>query len=278
MSTAAYIPGELPSGALAPERSTHSDNMKFFKVWSAFWLGLSGLCGVLFYFGAMDFAFSAKASLYSISIWLNGWLVAYLLLSVNKTRDKMSVYHDLLVMWMLAYAITNVIWEIPWMLFSPFVFDNINTLDDIVANTAYMRESPLNMYWWALASFGSVDLRTVNHDPTFYTLEIYSIVNLLATIWFFHLNNKQSPYRYLIPVLGAGEPIASTFIFSFTEVFANFENMPGGLADTLLALVWTQYQYILFPMIFGIIGYKLLMEDWRSSFAKPATETNTAAS
>ena len=33
--------------------------------------------------------------------------------------------------------------------------------------------------------------------------------------------------------------------------------------DTLLALVWTQYQYILFPLIFGWVGYKLLLEDWR---------------
>jgi hypothetical protein len=146
------------------------------------------------------------------------------------------------------------------------VFENIHTLDDLVAYTAYMRESPLNMYYWMLASFGSVDLRTVNHDPTFFTLELYSFVNLATTIYFFHLNNKRSPYRYLIPVLGCGEPIASTFIFSFTEVFANFENMAGGLWDTLLALVWTQYQYIVFPAIFGVLGYKLLMEDWRHCF------------
>jgi hypothetical protein len=90
--------------------------------------------------------------------------------------------------------------------------------------------------------------------------------SLATTIYFFHLNNKRSPYRYLIPVLGCGEPIASTFIFSLTEVFANFENMAGGIWDTLLALVWTQYQYIVFPAIFGVLGYKLLMEDWRHCF------------
>ena len=28
--------------------------------------------------------------------------------------------------------------------------------------------------------------------------------------------------------------------------------MSGGVADTLLALLWTQYQYFLFPLIFGI--------------------------
>ena len=58
------------------------------------------------------------------------------------------------------------------------------------------------------------------------------------------------------------------FIFSFTEVFADFENMVGGVADILLALVWTQYQYILFPIIFGYLGTKLLLEDWRHCFVK----------
>jgi hypothetical protein len=119
------------------------------------------------------------------------------------------------------------------------------------------------MYWWMLASFSSVDLRTVNHNSTFYTLELYSFANVLSVIFFFYLNKKRSPYRYLIPVLGSGEPVASTFIFSFSEVFAGFENMPGGVADTLLALVWTQYQYFLFPLIFGYFGVKLLLEDWR---------------
>jgi hypothetical protein len=129
------------------------------------------------------------------------------------------------------------------VLFSPFVFENLHTLGDVVAHTDFMRESPLNMYWWVLASFSSVDLRTVNHNSTFYTLELYSFVNVLSVVFFFYLNKKRSPYRYLIPVLGSGEPVASTFIFSF--------------------LVWTQYQYFLFPLIFGYFGVKLLLQDWR---------------
>jgi hypothetical protein len=258
-------PGALPAGVLAPDRPIAQANLTFLKNWSIFWWGLSGICAVLFYAGTMDFLTSAKISLYGISIWLNGWFIAWFL-PANKGRSKMSLYHDCLVIWMLSYALTNVLWEIPWVIFSPFVFENIHTIDDVVAYTDYMRESVFNMYWWVLASFGSVDLRTVNHDPTFFTLELYAFVNVLSTIYFFHLNNKRSPYRYLIPVLGCGEPIASTFIFSFTEVFSNFENMAGGVADTLLALVWTQYQYILFPMVFGILGYKLLMEDWRHCF------------
>ena len=258
-------PGELPAGSLAPARTTSAASSHFLKYWTAFWWGLSGLCAVLFYSGSIDFVDSARISLYGISIWLNGWVITWFL-PANRSLDKMSLYHNCLAAWMVCYALTNVLWEIPWVLFSPFVFENIHTLDDLVAYTDYMRETPLNMYFWALASFGAVDLRTVNHDPTFFTLEIYSIANLAFTVYFFHLNNKRSPYRYLIPVLGSGEPVASTFIFSFTEVFASFENMPGGLADTLLALVWTQYQYILFPMIFGYLGYKLLMEDWRHCF------------
>ena len=69
----------------------------------------------------------------------------------------------------------------------------------------------------------------------------------------------------VVAVLGCGEPVAATFIFSFTEVFAGFENMVGGVADTLLALVWTQYQYFLFPLIFGYFGVKLLLDDWRQA-------------
>ncbi|MGB5704729.1 MAG: hypothetical protein WBM48_18050 [Polyangiales bacterium] len=36
------------------------------------------------------------------------------------------------------------------------------------------------MYWWVLASFSSVDLRTVNQNATCYTLELYSFVNVLG--------------------------------------------------------------------------------------------------
>jgi hypothetical protein len=62
-------------------------------------------------------------------------------------------------------------------------------------------------------------------------------------------------------MLAAGEPVASTAIFSLSEVFAGFVDMPGGVSDTLLALVWTQYQYFLFPLLFGTIAYRLLLAD-----------------
>lgn len=248
----------------AAERRTSKATLNAF--WTAtllVWGGV-GVCAALFYVGVLDFTTSTKAGLYAISVWLNAWLLVFVLRQ-NKDRPKLELYHDALVVWMLSYLLTNALWEIPWVLFSPFVFENLHTLDDVVAYTPYMRESPLHMYWWVLASFGSVDLRTVNHNSTFYTLELYAFVNVLTVFYFFYLNKKRSPYRYLIAVLGSGEPVASTFIFSFSEVFGGFTNMSGGVADTLLALVWTQYQYFVFPLIFGYFGVKLLMEDWRQS-------------
>lgn len=250
--------------ATAIERTISTFNLNIFWLWTAFWWGSVGLFALLFHLGVIDFITSTKLPLYGISIWLNGCMLP-LLLNNDKSRSKLSLYHDCLVIWMLSYALTNLLWEIPWVLFSPFVFENLHTIDDVVAHTDYMRESIFHMYWWMLASFSSVDLRTVNHDPTFYTLEIYAFVNVLSTVYFFYLNSKRSPFRYLIPILSCGEPVASTFIFSFTEVFAGFENMVGGVADTLLALVWTQYQYVLFPIVFGYLGTKLLLEDWRHS-------------
>jgi hypothetical protein len=253
---------ESPMPGRPAVRSIYGTALESFGIWTVAWWGGVGVCAMLFYTGVLDFAASTKASLYGISIWLNGWLLAFLV-SRPENRSRMDLHHDCLVIWMLSYAMTNVLWEIPWVIFSPFFFHDLNTLDDVVAQTGYMRSSLLNMYWWVLASFGSVDLRTVNHNSTFYTVELFSFVNVFSTLYFFHLNKKRSPYRYLIPVLACGEPVAATFIFSFSEVFAGFENMAGGVADTLLALVWTQYQYFVFPLIFGVLGVRLLREDWR---------------
>ncbi|MCG8671718.1 MAG: hypothetical protein MI867_20100 [Pseudomonadales bacterium] len=248
----------------ATPRLASASALKLFWLWTLFWWGGVGVFAFLFFFGAIDFVTSTKFPLYGISIWLNGCLLPFLLPNRDQ-QSKMSLYHDALVIWMLSYTLTNLLWEIPWVIFSPFVFENLHTIDDVVAQTAFMRESIFNMYWWMLASFSCVDLRTVNHDPTFYTLELYAFVNVASTFYFFHLHKKRSPYRYLVPILGCGEPVAATFIFSFTEVFADFENMVGGTADTLLALVWTQYQYIVFPLLFGYVGVKLLLNDWQES-------------
>jgi hypothetical protein len=145
-------------------------------------------------------------------------------------------------------------------------------LNDVIAYTPWMRESVLHMYWWDLASFASVDLRTVNHNSAFFTLEMYAFVNAVTVCAFWRLNTKRSPLRYLLVVLGAGEPVVATFIFSFSEVFGGYQNMPGGVADTLLALVWTQYQYLLFPLIFGYLGCKLTYADRRNAMAAAAAK------
>lgn len=249
------------------ERSISPTARKQFLLWTLFWWGGVGVLAALFYVGVLDFLSSAKISLYGVSIWLNGWLLA-LVAQKNESRSKSSIYHDCLVIWMLSYGITNIMWEIPWVIFSPFVFHDIHIIEDVVAHTDYMRESVLHMYWWMLASFGSVDLRTVNHNSTFYTIEVYAFVNVASILYFFHLNKKRSPYRYLVPVLSCGAPAAATFVFSFSEVFGHFENMPGGVADTLLALAWTQYQYFVFPLIFGYWGYKLFLDDWQQCYLK----------
>ena len=257
-----HAPAAGEPAARPAERSLSPTARRMFLVWTGVGWGGVGVCAALFFAGVLDFATSAKVSLYGISVWLNGWLLAFWAHRLEP-REKLDLYHDCLVLWLLSYAMTNVLWEIPWVLASPFIFEGLDTLDDVVAQSDRMRSNLLEMYRWVLASFAAVDLRTVNRDSTFYSVEMFSFVNVLTTIWFFRLNRRRSPYRYLVVVLGCGEPIAATFIFSFSEVFGGFQNMPGGVADTLLALVWTQYQYFVFPMIFGVMAFRLLREDLR---------------
>jgi hypothetical protein len=249
-----------PRPGTAMTRVVSASTWKVFGIWTAIFWGATAVLGGLFFLGVLDFTTSTKLSLYGISIWLNGCMIP-LLMPSRKLRPKIEVLHECLVLWLVSYTMTNLLWEIPWVLLSPFIFDNLHTLDDLVAHTDWMRESIFNMYWWVLASFGSVDLRTINHNSTFYALEFFAFYNVASAYLFYRLHQRRSALRYLIPVVGGGEAIAATFIFSFSEVFASFVNMSGGIADTLLALVWTQYQYILFPIVFGYVGYKLLLED-----------------
>jgi hypothetical protein len=253
---------ETAPSALPGVRELSSSARTFFLAWTAAWWGGVGVCAVLFFIGVLDFVDSSRISLYGVSIWLNGWIFPYMM----KRRDagrRLDLYHDCLVVWMLSYLMTNVLWEIPWVILSPVIFIDLHTIDDVLAYTSYMREHVLHMYWWMLASFSSVDLRAINRDPTFYSVEMFSFVNVASVLYFFYLNKKRSRYRYVVAVLGCGEPVAATFIFSFAEVFGGFENMTGGVADTLLALVWTQYQYFVFPLIFGVFGLRLLRGDWQ---------------
>jgi hypothetical protein len=270
-ATAAAADASTTDGPVA--RSLSPSARAFFLAWTGAWWGGVGVLAVLFFTGVVDFMLSTKLALYGISIWLNAWIIPFVLRR-NEPGSKLDLYHDCLVVWMLSYLMTNLLWEIPWVLFSPILFVDLHGIDQVLAQTDWMRESVLHMYYWMLASFSSVDLRTINRDPTFYSVEIFAFVNVASVLYFFHLNKKRSPYRYVVAVLGCGEPIAATFIFSFAEVFGGFENMTGGLADTLLALVWTQYQYFVFPLIFGVFGLRLLRQDWHRS---PPTRPDASA-
>ena len=251
---------------LAPERKLTKRNRNLFIAWTAFWWGGVVLMGTLFFNETLSFTSSTKIALYGISIWLNGCLIG--LIGRKDGRSKLQVYHDSMVLWMITYLITNMTWEIPWVLCSRVIFQDLHTLEDLVAQTGFMRESVINMYYWVMASFGSVDLRTVNHDGTFYSVECLAFYNVTSVLYFFYLNKKRSPYRYVIPMLGGGSAAAATFIFSFSEIFSGYVNMPGGLADTLLALLWTQYQYVLFPLVFSYLAYYLWKEDHAKTMNK----------
>ena len=172
---------------MPPERTCSRSTLAFFWSWTAFFWGGVGVCAVLFFFGVLDFASSTRIGLYGVSIWLNACLLVFVLPG-NRGRSKQALYHDALVVWMLSYLLTNALWEIPWVSLSRFIFQDLNTLDDVLAYTGFMRESILHMYWWVLASFASVDVRTVNHNSTFFTVELFAFANLAATAYFFHLN------------------------------------------------------------------------------------------
>lgn len=245
-----------------PVRSISPLAWKVFIVWTVFfWIVWVPLWACLFFIGILDFPQSTKGSLYGVSVWLNGCFFAFIT-GRKQSLSKLDTYHDCLALWSITYCMTNLLWELPWVLVSRSVFQNLNTLEDVVNQSNYMRSSIFNMWYWVLASFASVDLRTVNHDGTFYSLEIFCFANIASTLLFFYLNSQRHPNRYLVPLAFGGVPVAATFIFSFAEVFNHFKNMPGGFADILLALVWTQYQYLLFPIFMGIISVPLLQHDW----------------
>ena len=260
----------MGSEEIGPVRTVTSSVFNAFVLWTILGWGIVGVAGALFFLGYLDFENSGRIGLYSVSIWLNGWMIAWFMGKRDTKEQRLAVYHDCVVVWAICYAMTNLLWEVPWVLFSPAVFKDLNTLEDLTALTPWMRESLGNMYFWVLSAFGAVDLRTVNHEGAFYAVEFFCFTNIASTVVFYYLNKKRSINRYLVPVIFCGQPIAATFIFTFSEVFNGYANMPGGIADTLLALVWTQYQYFFFPMITGAMSVALLREDWRGDSAKKA--------
>ena len=84
----------------AMERSVAAPTWKVWGIWTALFWGASGVFATLFFLGVLDFTTSTKASLYGISIWLNGWLLAFVA-AKREPRTKPDLYHDLMVLWMV---------------------------------------------------------------------------------------------------------------------------------------------------------------------------------
>ena len=129
----------------ASERVVSRATMRVFLTWTAVFWGGVGVCALLFYVGVLDFTTSTKTALYGISIWLNAWVLVFFI-PANKGRPKLDLYHDALVVWFISYALTNLLWEIPWVSFSPFVFENMNTLDEIERSSLDYYASVRSLY------------------------------------------------------------------------------------------------------------------------------------
>jgi hypothetical protein len=134
----------------------------------------------------------------------------------------------------------------------------MHTIEDWIGLGARIREQ---MWLWPLASFGAVDLRTINGNGAFMAVEMLSIPSVLTFTAFYFLDRKKHRLCYVLPVINGPMLVGGTLIFSFSEVFGGYANMPGGLADTLLALLWTQYQYVLFPAAMFYFSLRLLLND-----------------
>jgi hypothetical protein len=66
---------EVAASGLPVERKVSAGTLKVFWIWTGLWWGGVGVLGALFFLGALDYTTSTKASLYGISIWLNGWII-----------------------------------------------------------------------------------------------------------------------------------------------------------------------------------------------------------
>jgi len=235
---------------------THRTRNLFLASTGLFW-SVPALCGFLFWTGLLDNGPAAKISLYAVSIWLNTCCLT-LLRRPQESRTRADVYREFVIVWMISFGMTNLLWEWPWFLTSKFVFHDLHTLADWNGLSERIREQ---MWLWPLASFGSVDLRTINGNGTFMSVEMLSIPSVLTFIAFYFLDRKRHPLRYVLPLFNAPMVIGGTLIFSFSEVFGDYSNMPGGVADTLLALLWTQYQYVVFPALMFYFSLRLLLHD-----------------
>jgi len=230
---------------------------KLFWYSTAFFWAIPALCGVLFWSGLWENLLASKVSLYAVSIWLNTCCLM-LVPRRDESRTRAAVYREFVIAWMISFSMTNLLWEWPWFLSSKFLFHDLHTIQDWIALAPRIRE---HMWLWPLASFGSVDLRTINGNGAFMAVEMLSIPSVLTFTAFYFLDRKKHRLRYVLPIFNGPMVVGGTLIFSFSEVFGGYANMSGGVADTLLALVWTQYQYVLFPAMMFYFSFRLLLHD-----------------
>jgi len=235
---------------------TRASKRLFWGLTACFWL-IPTISGFLFWQGVWTNMSASKVALYAVSIWLNTCALM-LIPRRRERRTRGCVYREFLVAWMISFSMTNVLWEWPWLLSSTFVFRDMHTIADWHAFSEHVRA---HIWLWPLASFGAVDLRTINGNGAFMAVEMLSVPSVLTFTAFYFLDRREHRLRYVLPLVNAPMVIGGTLIFSFSEVFGHFENMPGGVTDTLLALLWTQYQYVLFPAIMFAFALILLLDD-----------------
>lgn len=63
----------------AIERAASPSTIKVFWACTALVWGGVGVSAALFFVGVLDFTTSTKVGLYAISVWLNVWILAFLL-------------------------------------------------------------------------------------------------------------------------------------------------------------------------------------------------------
>jgi hypothetical protein len=235
---------------------TNRSKTLFWAVTAFFW-AIPAVCGVLFWRELWDNMLASKVSLYAVAIWLNACCLM-LIRRPDETRTRAGVYREFLIVWMISFSMTNLLWEWPWFLSSKFIFRDLHTIEDWIGLGAHIRQ---HMWLWPLASFGAVDLRTINGNGAFMAVEMLSIPSVLTFTAFYFLDRRKHRLRYVLPLFNGPMVVGGTLIFSFSEVFGGYANMAGGTADTLLALVWTQYQYVLFPALMFYLSLRLLLND-----------------
>lgn len=221
-----------------------------------FWI-IPAICGVLFFLDIWDNLLASRVTLYAMSFWFNACCLM-LIRRPDETRTRASVYREFMIAWMITFSMTNLLWEWPWFLSSKFLFHGLHSFEDWIGLSAHIRE---HMWLWPLATFGPIDLRTINGDGAFMAVEMVSISSVLTFTVFYFLDRKKHPLRYVLPLFNAPMVIAGTLVFSFSEVFGGYQNIPGGLADTLLALLWSQYQFVLFQAMMFYFSLRLLLND-----------------